>query len=444
MQTTDTPSEKNLLLLLQENGENNNPRIYSYKSITTALFRSLNSFEQSTILKLLSSDTLKLETLITSEAESQELLETADLKLCKQLKIVEKFSKGINEPSYYKLNPFFAKAFKEFLVNGFETIFQVQEKKLEKCIKQAEQFTKKLRNLALDGWSNLYRTMLRGYMSTDFIEIEELTENMKNTLEGANLTLKSSRSHKAGFDFLLDSVKNQVGILLHCYCRYIFRIKYKYLKNVETKEAVTEGSILNLLFNMTLLPPTVGYSVKNSSENFKKMGLPENLIQDVLNDLNCVGLITVSRNDNNRVKAFATTPLIFNALNGNSALQEEFKNNIIVETDFMVYAYTQNSDFLYALLNLFLVIKARFPGLLVCSIEEEKIVEAFDRGINPNQILRYLNSNAHKKVVERRIGEMSEEELENSDRTYAFIPENIAQQIFIWFTSRDREEDNGN
>lgn len=195
---------------------------------------------------------------------------------------------------------------------------------------------------------------------------------------------------------------------------------------------------MNLLLNLTLLPPTVGYSVKNSTENFKKKELPENLVQDVLNDLNSVGLVTVSRSDNKYIKAFASTPLLFNVLCGNVSLQDEFKNNIIVETDFKVYAYTQNSDFLYALLNLFLVIRARFPGMLVCSIEEEKICEAYNRGIDPHQILRYLNSNAHKKVVDKKIGEMDEEEIENSDRSYAFIPENIAQQIFIWFKSNKK------
>lgn len=60
-------------------------------------------------------------------------------------------------------------------------------------------------------------------------------------------------------------------------------------------------------------------------------------------------------------------------------------------------------------------------------------MEAFSRGINPNQILRYLNSNVHSKVVEKKMFEMNDEEIANIELSYGYIPENVVQQMFIWY-----------
>lgn len=66
----------------------------------------------------------------------------------------------------------------------------------------------------------------------------------------------------------------------------------------------------------------------------------------MLKDLDSVGLILAKQNEKGSVTAFSTTPLIHNILSGNNALQKQFKNNIIVETDFKIYAYTSNNQFL--------------------------------------------------------------------------------------------------
>lgn len=253
----------------------------------------------------------------------------------------------------------------------------------------------------------------------------ELTDNMMSTLENAEMILKIANSHTKGFDFLLDSIKNQVQILLYSYVKYLYKIKNKYRD--EDNKDISEGKILNLILNITLLLPAMSYSMKKSFENFKLQHLPQGIIQDILKDLDCVGLIRAKQNEEGTITAFATTPLIHNILSGNTALQQQFKNNIIVETDFKIYAYTSNNQFLQALLNLFTTIKSKFSGLLVCSLKEDKIMEAFSRGINPNQILRYLNSNVHSKVVEKKMFEMNEEEIENIELSYGYIPENIVQ-----------------
>jgi hypothetical protein len=382
-------------------------------------------------MKLLSSNTVELANLVASSPEAQEQLEMAEESLIKKYGIVEKFTQELNGPVLYKLNANFDRSIKDFFVNGMEVIFEVNPSTLEKCVAKADKFEEKLKSHAYAGWSNLYRNILDGYMGRVEEEIE-LTDNLRGTLEASSLSLKNAKKYTVGFDFLLDSVKNQVSNLLYCYCSYLFKIKYKYLQDINDKEAVTEGSILNLLLNLTLLVPLMFFNVKNSIKNFAEKKIPQKLVQDILLDLNCLGLIRAKKNEKKLVTHFAATPLIHNVLIGTTALQKEFKNDIVVEPDFKIYAYSRNNEFLEALLRLFTVIKVKFPGLLVCSINEDKVKEAYTKGIKPNQILRYLNSNAHFKVIEKKMKTMSQDDIENIDKVHSFVPENVYRQLFIW------------
>jgi hypothetical protein len=206
---------------------------------------------------------------------------------------------------------------------------------------QKEAFEIKLNQHAVKGWTSLYATMLDGFMFNSVEASMDLTDNIYSTLENSEMILKIARSHTKGFDFLLDSIKNQVQILLYAYVKYLYKIKNRYRD--EENNDISEGKIFNLILNITLLLPAMSYSIKKSMENFQKHNLPFGLIQDVLKDLHCIGLIRAKFPEGGKVSAFATTPLIHNILSGNTALQKQFKNNIIVETDFKIYAYTTNN-----------------------------------------------------------------------------------------------------
>lgn len=382
-------------------------------------------------MKLLSAQQVELFTLVATDSESISKFRRSEDILINKLGIVEKFHKELNGPLFYQLHSVFRESLVKFLSYGMEPIFEINSSKMQKCLDQKSAFENKLNQHAVEGWTSLYSTMLDGFMFSRVEASMELTDNMMSTLENAEMILKIANSHTKGFDFLLDSIKNQVQILLYSYVKYLYKIKNKYRD--EDNKDISEGKILNLILNITLLLPAMSYSMKKSFENFKLQHLPQGIIQDILKDLDCVGLIRAKQNEEGNITAFATTPLIHNILSGNTALQQQFKNNIIVETDFKIYAYTSNNQFLQALLNLFTTIKSKFSGLLVCSLKEDKIMEAFSRGINPNQILRYLNSNVHSKVVEKKMFEMNEEEIENIELSYGYIPENIVQQMFIWY-----------
>jgi hypothetical protein len=81
---------------------------------------------------------------------------------------------------------------------------------MQKCLDQKSAFEKKLNQHAVEGWTSVYSTMLDGFMFTYVEASVKLTDNIKSCLEDADMILKIARTHTMGFDFLLDSIKNQV------------------------------------------------------------------------------------------------------------------------------------------------------------------------------------------------------------------------------------------
>ena len=154
----------------------------------------------------------------------------------------------------------------------------MQKSKIEKCINESSRFEEKLKIHAYNGWSNLYKYMLNKLNSRN--TCEELTPNIRETMTTSSLMMTSKgTSDGQFFDFLLNSIRNQVSLFLYAYCKFLFKIKYRYLKeHDDNKEAVSEGSILNLLFNLTLLLPMMSFSLKESEDKLKDLQIPSKLV----------------------------------------------------------------------------------------------------------------------------------------------------------------------
>ncbi|CAK4143053.1 unnamed protein product [Aphanomyces euteiches] len=94
---------------------------------------------------------------------------------------------------------------------------------------------------------------------------------------------------------------------------------------------------------------------------------------------------------------------------------------IVVETNFKVYAYTESTLHI-AMLSVFVDIVARLPNLAVGYLTRESIRSALIHGISAEQIYDFLMQHAHPKM------------LANSP----VIPENIADQLYLWQRERNR------
>ena len=422
-------ANKLFLEILAETVESVGPVIYSFQSVSVGFFKSLSEFHQNLILKLLCSKSTSLDSILAISPDQDAKLDEIENIFINKYKMFQK----VNSPDgkiHFKLERTFGESIKSFIAKGLNTIFQVNQSSIAKCLKEPLKFEEKLKSRAFSKWNNMHKYMLK--RTSNVTNVQDLPPNVVGALEDASLMMSRDKNNSVCFDFLLDNIKSQVSTFLYAYCRHLFKIKYKYLRGDKSnKEAVSEGNILNLIFHLTLLFPTGSYMVKKSNEALEELHLTYELVSDVMTDLDSVGLLRVKEEDGN-IEFFATTPLIHNIFNSNAILERGFKNEIIVETDFKIYAYSNNSEYMEALLNLFTEIKFKMPTFIVCSLEEEKIREAFASGIQPSQVLRYLNSNTHKEVMKAKMHLMTEDEIQNIDKTYAFIPENIVQQMLIW------------
>eukprot|EP00188_Purpureofilum_apyrenoidigerum_P002885 Plantae.Rhodophyta-Purpureofilum_apyrenoidigerum.ctg294.p1 GENE.Plantae.Rhodophyta-Purpureofilum_apyrenoidigerum.ctg294~~Plantae.Rhodophyta-Purpureofilum_apyrenoidigerum.ctg294.p1 ORF type:complete len:470 (+),score=86.46 Plantae.Rhodophyta-Purpureofilum_apyrenoidigerum.ctg294:197-1606(+) len=92
---------------------------------------------------------------------------------------------------------------------------------------------------------------------------------------------------------------------------------------------------------------------------------------------------------------------------------------IIAETNFRVYAYTQ-SRLQVDLISMFVHMRIRLPNLAVGHITNDSVRAALQNGITAEQIIGYLNAHCSPKCKDRR------------------IPSNVSQMIRLWEAERER------
>ena len=95
--------------------------------------------------------------------------------------------------------------------------------------------------------------------------------------------------------------------------------------------------------------------------------------------------------------------------------------HIIVETNLQVIAYV-TSDLHLAMLKLFVDLAIRMPNMAIGKITRERSKEAFRMGIRASQIIEFLLSHAHPRVLQRE----------------SIVPDNVSDQLLLWEAERYR------
>ena len=423
----DKKQNKYFLDTLAEYVEASGIGIYSFLNLSIGLFKSLTEFHQTVILRLLGTKGVHLDDILVQDPAKKEEIEKI---LINKFRLIVKFT-GSGGPVLYKLEDNFLNSLRIYFSSGLKLIFPYNISKSDNTATFIAKFEEKSKKHGFEKWNSMHRAMLTG-------NTKDLPMNVKKALEDANLVMSNERNNSTCFDFLLDSLKNQVNWFLYAYNARLVKTRQNYLR-VDTKEseAVNPNRILNFLYHLALLSPQLSYKLKDSSSAILENQLTPELVFTILKDLNFVGLMRLKEPDtaqdqNAKPLMFAPTPLLYNIFNTNVSLEHGFKNQIIVESDFTVYAYSNNLEYLEALLNLFTRVKFKMPTLIVCIIDDESISRAFKSGIKPKQILSYLNSNIHREVRKNKTHHMSEEEIKSADIKYSFLPENVVKQFEIW------------
>ncbi|PSR98579.1 RNA polymerase II transcription factor B subunit like [Actinidia chinensis var. chinensis] len=142
---------------------------------------------------------------------------------------------------------------------------------------------------------------------------------------------------------------------------------------------------------------------------------------NVIKDLADLGLAKLQQG--RKESWFIPTKLATNLSISLSDLSSRKQGFVVVETNFRVYAYS-SSKLHCEILRLFSRVEYQLPNLIVGAITKESLYNAFENGIMAEQIISFLQQNAHPRVAERMPS----------------VPENVTDQIRLWESDMNRVE----
>ena len=112
--------------------------------------------------------------------------------------------------------------------------------------------------------------------------------------------------------------------------------------------------------------------------------------------MNEIGIFNLEFNHELKIKKikseenYPKTVFISNIELFGEGIKSSGPKNLILETNFKIYAYT-NRKYEKNILNLFSKPVYNLPNLIKAQFDEEIIVKALEKGITANQIIKYLN-----------------------------------------------------
>ncbi|CAL4065151.1 unnamed protein product, partial [Meganyctiphanes norvegica] len=229
--------------------------------------------------------------------------------------------------------------------------------------------------------------------------------------EGASSSSSSSstseetagmRITSQGFQFLLLDTSSQVWYFI-----------LKYLETV-TERGLSLVKCLTFLFKLS-------FSILGKDYSMEGM---DNDMLTFLQHLREFGLVYLRKRSSGR---FYPTRLAVNICAGqNKGIMDTNKQgNLVIETNFSVYAYTA-SELQVSLLDVFCEIENRFPNLTVSIITRGSVRNALVKGINAEQIISFLRQHCHPQMFKQT----------------PVVPRTVGDQIKLWELERERLEYN--
>ncbi|KAA8519814.1 hypothetical protein F0562_014096 [Nyssa sinensis] len=210
---------------------------------------------------------------------------------------------------------------------------------------------------------------------------------------------ETPRLTESGFQFLLMDTNAQLW--------YIIR---EYITNSEER-GVDPADLISFLLELSFHVTGEAYNSKTLTD-FQR---------NAIKDLEDLGLVKLQQG--RKESWFIPTKLVTNlsiSLSDSSSRKQGF---VVVETNFRIYAYS-SSKLHCEILRLFSRIEYQLPNLIVGAITKESLYNAFENGITAEQIISFLQQNAHPRVAER----------------IPCVTENVTDQIRLWESDLNRVE----
>ncbi|MBA0779052.1 hypothetical protein Gotri_003335 [Gossypium trilobum] len=177
------------------------------------------------------------------------------------------------------------------------------------------------------------------------------------------------------------------------------------------EQGVDQADLIAFLLELSFHTPGEAYSLDTLTDDQTTM----------IKDLADLGLVKLQKG--RKESWFIPTKLATNlsvSLTDSSSRKQGF---VVVETNFRMYAYS-SSKLHCEILRLFARVEYQLPNLIVGAITKESLYNAFENGITAEQIVTFLQQNAHPRVAEK----------------IPSVPENVTDQIRLWETDLNRVE----
>lgn len=382
------------------------PLLYENPSSTLIIYRILPFYTRQILLKLILinkdnslTDKLIDEDILCSYSNKTQI-EKYYFNILVPFKIVKETKEANNEKTYH-LNLNFKLNLIKALSSGFENLSLFFVNTNEKI----ESFKKSL----VKGKQMLDKYLEQIISLENFQVLDVENSSIKFLISKGLIRKDSGRYRLTGicFSLLLENRQFQL--------RGIF-IRYLDFLNSESNENCIK--IIKLVFEFVCLEVGVAYNLNDSL-------IQDSKVMESIENFHWMGVIRL----NKKKKFFYVTPLFNNIFEANVKMTIQEKH-FYIETNFRMYVYgnmnnikesketkvssenmnqSQEQILIFKMLLFFIEIRHELDGFYICDITRNKIREAFKRGINSSQIIKFL-CNYSKNGV----------------------PSNVEQQIRIW------------
>ncbi|KAJ7671445.1 transcription factor Tfb2 [Mycena polygramma] len=395
-------SPHSLLPFLQSQSQQILNRLYSRPSSCLSIFRLLAPLQQQIIMNLLWLDSaVPSSTMAAWVVREGRKLYDAALTPLFRLQIIA------TSPVKLNLNATFKTSLRQALTGGGTTgSFGVPAPQDDK---HPPMGIDGLDGYALERWETILHYMVSSGTGQNSMRP---SKDVLFLLQRSGLMAASQGSLQitsAGFQFLLHSPHAQLWDLLLQYLRLAEE------RNMDLVE------VLSFLFMLS----TMELGREYSTEGMNSTPQAAATHKAMLNDLRDYGLLWQRKPSSRRFypTRLATTltsssPPLPTSTGPSSGPKEGF---IILETNYRVYAYTDN-PLQTAVLNLFVALKYRFPNLVVGSITRDSVKKALSNGISAEQIISYLIAHAHPQMRKNN----------------PLLPVTVQDQIRLWELEKNR------
>ncbi|XP_021740570.1 RNA polymerase II transcription factor B subunit 2-like [Chenopodium quinoa] len=252
---------------------------------------------------------------------------------------------------------------------------------------------------ALEQWE---RFLLHLISSKEAEKLTNFSSSMMKVFQRGLLSQREkegSRLTEYGFQFLLMDTNAQLW--------YIIR---EYIANAEER-GVDPATIISFLLELSFHETGQAYNINTLNE----------VQLNTIKDLSDLGLVKLQQG--RKESWFLPTKLATTLSVSLSDTATRKQGYVVVETNFRMYAYS-TSKLHCEIMRLFARIEYQLPNLIVGAITKESLYNAFENGITSEQIVSFLQQNAHPRIAEK----------------VPTVPENVTDQIRLWESDLNRVE----